>query len=84
MDWIVSHLVWVWPLLLLSWIAEFAFFEGLALSRGGLSLSMFTWHVSENWPPIIWICGALCGGLAVHFWWHWNPPSIGQLGGAGG
>lgn len=83
MTWIVNHLVWIWPILLLSWIVEFALFEGIALGKGGLTLSMFTWHVSEKWPPIIWICGVLVGGLSVHFWWRWSPPTIGQLGGGG-
>lgn len=82
--WIVAHLVWIWPILLASWVVSFAIFETIALMNNGLTLSMFTWHVSEAWPPIIWICGVLVGGLAVHFWWHWNPPSTGQLGGGGG
>ena len=84
MNSIVAHLVWIWPALLLSWVLSFAFFETVALMRGGLTLSMFTWHVSEKWPLIIWLCGVLAGGLAVHFWWHWAPPSNGQLGGMGG
>ena len=82
-QWIVDHLVYIWPLLLLSWIIEFAVFESIALAKNGLTLSMFTWHLSERWPLIIWICGVLVGGLAVHFWWRWAPPSIGQLGGGG-
>lgn len=82
--WIVAHLGWIWPALLLSWILSFALFETIALMNKGLTLSMFTWQVSEAWPPIIWLCGVLVGGLAVHFWWHWNPPTTGQLGGVAG
>jgi hypothetical protein len=80
MAWIVQHLSIIWPALLLSWVLSFAIFETVALTHNGLTLSMFTWQVSEAWPPIIWLCGVLVGGLAVHFWWHWNPPSSGQLG----
>lgn len=75
---IVRALPWIWPLVLLSWIVSFAFFEIVALRYGGLTLSMFTWQLSEKWPPIIWLAGVLAGGLAVHFWWHWAPP--GNLG----
>jgi hypothetical protein len=83
-DWIVSHLVYIWPAWLISFVLVFAFFETVALAKNGLTLSMFTWHVSEAWPPIIWVCGVIVGGLTVHFWWHWAPPSSGQLGGTGG
>lgn len=74
----------VWVCWLILFIVTFAIFETWALLTNGLTLSMFTWHVSEEWPPIIWLCGVLAGGLAVHFWWHWAPPTIGQLGGTGG
>ena len=84
MQWIADRLAWVWPAWLLFLVASFAVFEGIALAYKGLTLSMFTWHLSEEWPPLIWLCGVLVGGLAVHFWWHWSPPSIGQLGGTGG
>jgi hypothetical protein len=81
-DWIAAHLAYVWTGWLLFLIGSFGFFEGVALTRHGLSLSMYTWIASEKWPPLIWICGALTGGLAVHFWWHWAPP--GNLNGIGG
>lgn len=84
MAWIVRHLKYIWPAVLGSWVFSFAFFETVALSHNGLSLSRFVWNVSEAWPPIIMIFGALVGGLTVHFWWHWNPPSTGVLGGKGG
>ena len=82
-NWIVQHLVWIWTGWLLSFVTLFAVFETIALLNNGLTLSMYTWHASEKWPPLIWICGVLAGGLAVHFWWRWAPPSIGQLGGGG-
>jgi hypothetical protein len=74
----------VWTAWLVSLVVSFAVFETWALLTKGLTLSMFTWIASEHWPPIIFICGLLAGGLAVHFWWHWAPPSIGPLGGTGG
>ncbi len=82
--WMSDHLIWIWPALLLSWVVEFAIFEGIAVYKDGLTLSMFTWHLSEKWPLIIWLCGVLVGALAVHFWWHWAPPDLGQLDGTGG
>ena len=74
----------VWTSWLGFFVASFAVFEAWALATKGLTLSMFTWHISESWPPIIFVAGMMAGGLAVHFWWHWNPPSSGQLGGTGG
>lgn len=84
MSWIVSHLAQIWTAWLCSFVGLFALFETIALMHKGLTLSMYTWIVSEHWPPIIFICGFLAGGLCVHFWWHWNPPSIGTLGGVNG
>ena len=81
---LLRNMVWVWTGWLVLLVLTFAVLEGIALARGGLTLSMYTWHLSEQWPPIIWLCGVLAGGLAVHFWWHWAPPSTGQLGGTGG
>lgn len=73
----------VWVCWLAAFIISFGVFETWALLTKGLSLSMFTWQLSEAWPPIIFICGMMAGGLAVHFWWHWSPPSTG-LKGVGG
>lgn len=83
-DTLLRNMVWVWTGWLLLLVLSFAILEGIALAKHGLTLSMYTWHLSEQWPPLIWVCGVLVGGLAVHFWWHWNPPSTGQLGGTGG
>lgn len=82
--WLLGHMAVLWTAWLLFLVVSFAAFETFALVNNGLTLSMYTWHVSEAWPPVIWICGVLCGGLAVHFWWHWAPPTSGQLGGTGG
>lgn len=74
----------VWTAWLAFFATSFTVFEAWALMTKGLSLSQYTWHLSEEWPPIIFIDGFLIGLLVAHFWWHWNPPSIGQLGGTGG
>lgn len=75
----VAMWYWIWSGWLLALVGTFAVLEGWALKNGGVTLSSFTDIVSEKWPPIIWVCGAMAGGLAVHFWWHWSGP-----GGAGG
>lgn len=75
-----DHGALVWTCWLVFMAASFAVFEIWAVMTKGLTLSMFTWVASEAWPPLIWICGVLAGGLAVHFWWRWAPPSIGTFG----
>ena len=74
----------IWSLWLLAIMASFGVFEGVALATGGVTLSRFTWDLTLAWPLIPVVYGGLFIGLAVHFWWHWNPPSSGQLGGGGG
>ena len=74
----------LWTAWLLFFVASFAVFETWAMSTGGTSLSLFTWQISQAWPPLIWLLGVVAGGLAVHFWWHWSPPNDGSLGGTGG
>lgn len=39
--WIARHLRYIWPALLMSWVLSFAIFETIALTRDGLTLSMF-------------------------------------------
>lgn len=70
-----------WTLWLLAIIGSFALLEGYALWRGQLTLSRYTWAISKAWPPLIFVLGLICGGLAVHFWWSWcpelMPPGVG-------
>ena len=74
------YIVWTAMLLLplVGWVSAFAYFEGLALRSGGLTLSMYIWKVSEAWPLFPFVLGLMMGlvvgGLSVHFWWHWLPP----------
>lgn len=82
---IVKYLPIYWAVWFFGFLPiTFAIPEFIALKNKGMTLSMFTWIISQEWPPIIFILGLLVGGLAVHFWWHWSPPSIGSLGGTGG
>lgn len=78
--WTVKNLVWIWPAFLASWVVVFGVLETIAMLNKGLTLSMWTWHLSEEWPLFTFLCGLVAGGLAVHFWWHWAPPDSIQLG----
>jgi len=63
----------VWAVWLLLIVASFAVLEGMGWNEGN-TLSRFVYDLGVAWPLSIWINGALCGGLAVHFFWHWSPP----------
>ena len=63
----------IWSAWLLLIMISFGVLEGLAF-HGGITLSRFTWDLSQAWPEIPVIYGMIFGGLAVHFWWHWSPP----------
>lgn len=67
--WYTSWFVW-W----LSIVVSFAIIEGLAIEYNGVTLSRTVWDLTLAWPPIPFVFGVVVGGLAVHFWWHWNPP----------
>lgn len=69
------HWLWYyWPAWLFCIALTFAIPEFLAFKYGGPTFSFFMWTTTIKWPLWGWIWGALMGGLAVHFWWHWNPP----------
>lgn len=57
-------------------IAFFAWFEARAFRHPERqnSLSRWIYDLGSKWPLSIWIMGAMAGGLAVHFFWHWCPP----------
>ncbi len=63
----------IWTVFLLSFVVLFAIFETWALMTGGTTLSRYTYEVTKAWPPLIFLLGIVVGGLAVHFWWRWNP-----------
>lgn len=64
-----------WIIGLLVAILFFAYFEAYAFKHGDrvntLSRSVYT--LGKTWPLSIWLMGVFCGGLAVHFFWHWCP-----------
>lgn len=45
------------------------------------TLSRAIYTIGSKFPLSIWIMGIFCGGLAVHFFWHWcpdlMPPGVG-------
>ena len=62
-----------WTILLLAAIGGIIGLEAFALMTDRLTLSRYIWEIGEAWPLFIFLCGFVTGGLAVHFWWHWNP-----------
>lgn len=71
-----------WTAMILVNIVVFAVLETYALSRGnpddGLTLSRYVYDITQAWPLAIFLLGLLSGGLAVHFWWHWDPANPGD------
>lgn len=67
---------WAWVAWILAIVASFAVLEGFALATDRHTLSRFVWETSQAWPLLPWIVGNLTGGLAVHFWWNWDPRHI--------
>lgn len=69
-----------WTLGLVAFVIFFAIGETYALKRNKLTLSRYVWNASKAWPLLPFLLGALVGGLAVHFFWHWCP-DLGSLNG---
>jgi len=71
-----------WILGTLGAIAFFAFFErrGLDHAHSNNTLSYAVYTIGSKWPLSIFIMGQFCGGLAVHFFWHWCPPGSVSIG----
>lgn len=73
-----------WKLVWTGWLLfvaiSFGVLEGIALATGATTLSRFTWDLTLAWPLIPVLYGIVLGGLAVHFWWHWNPPGSDSRG----
>ena len=76
-----STFPWIWFGWLMLFVVSFAIIEGIAIARGKTTLSRFTVVTTTAFPPLIFILGAIAGGLAVHFWWHWCPTGIPGQGG---
>lgn len=68
-----------WIIGLLAAIVFFAVFEALAFRHPDRlnTLSRAVWTLGQVWPLSIFLMGMFCGGLAVHFFWHWCP-AVGQ------
>lgn len=68
-----------WIIGILAAITFFAVFEFLAFRHPDRfnTLSRCIWSVGQVWPLSIFLMGMFCGGLAVHFFWHWCP-GVGQ------
>lgn len=64
---------WIWLGLIAAFICGFAFFESSALNNEGLTLSRLIYDADQAWPLVRVIFGAIFGGLAVHFFWPWDP-----------
>jgi hypothetical protein len=67
-----------WIALTLAAIAAFAVFEARAFRHPERqnTLSRAIYDIGSRWPLSIWIMGVFCGGLAVHFFWHWDPNCV--------
>lgn len=72
-----------WIVGLLGAIGFFAVFEARAFRHPDRqnSLSRFVYNIGSKWPLSIWLMGVFCGGLAVHFFWHWCPAVASVFGG---
>lgn len=63
----------IWTAFIGLIIVGFIVVESWALATGGTTLSRYTWELSKDWPLLPFVLGLICGGLGVHFWWHWDP-----------
>ena len=66
---------WGWAIILIVITLTLLGVEAFTLITGRLTLSRFIWETSEAWPLFIYLMGFVNGGLAVHFFWHWDPKS---------
>lgn len=65
-----------WIILTLLAILAFTIFEVRAFKHPERqnTLSRWIYDLGSKWPLSIFLMGMFCGGLAVHFFWHWCPP----------
>jgi hypothetical protein len=64
---------WVWAAILIGGAVILLGVEAFTLLTDRLTLSRFIWETGEAWPLFIYLLGFVNGGLAVHFFWHWDP-----------
>ena len=64
-----------WIIGVVAAVAFFAYFEWRAFKypERQNTLSRWIYNMGQTWPLSIFLMGLLCGGLAVHFFWHWCP-----------
>jgi hypothetical protein len=67
-----------WAIVLLTIVILLLTLEAYTLLTGKVTLSRFIWEVGEAWPLFIYLIGFVNGGLAVHFFWHWDPKKTGR------
>jgi hypothetical protein len=70
-----------WTVWLIAIVLSFAVLETWAITEHGTTLSRFIYEISSAWPLFGVFLGAVFGGLAVHFYWHWSPPGSNSSGG---
>lgn len=64
---------WIrWTAWLGSILASFVVLESIGWDHSD-TLSRYVYTIGKDFPLSIWFGGVLVGGLAVHFFWHWNP-----------
>lgn len=65
------HLVWlIW---FLTSVMSFTALEAYSIVKNLPTLSQSVYDLNQAWPLTSSVLGMVVGGLAVHFWWHWNP-----------
>lgn len=69
-----------WAALNIAWVLGFAVLEFSAIRSQSLTLSRFVYDLNVQWPISSFLFGLVIGGLAVHFYWHWNPPGSNSIG----
>lgn len=74
----IGYLHWlVWAAVSVTFVCgSFGVLETLAWTDGK-TLSRSVYDLSQAWPLSTFMLGHVTGGLtfglAVHFFWHWNP-----------
>jgi Trk-type K+ transport system membrane component len=71
---------WPWILGGIGFVIFFTIFEIRGFKNKNTTLSRFVYNMGKAFPLSIFLWGALVGGLAVHFFWHWCPPGSVTVG----
>lgn len=70
-----------WILGLVGAISFFTIFETLAFKYPSRynTLSRVVYDIGSKFPLSIFVMGSFVGGLAVHFFWHWDPTCLSSM-----